>query len=223
MDKELESEQQRAYTYHFFFNHGLFEEIFHLKDFINSTEEYLNKELAEKSEQKAASEELNPVFNPEAQFGSIFPNILWRTTFLHSYFLLESSLDQICKNIQEAENYSLLLKDINGRGIQRASLYLRKVCGITSPFDTQYWSELQDFNKIRNLFVHADGVVEKSNNDIARIVAKYQGITLGNFGEFEALPLEISKDFTLYSLNCIESFIQSVYQNMLQVNNKNQA
>ena len=214
MDKKLEIEHQKTFTYHFFFNHGLFEEILHLQDFINSTDKYLNEKLISKVEQEDNNEEYDPRFNVESQFGNIFPNILWRTTFLYSYFLLESSLDQICKNIQEAENHTLTLKDLSGRGIQRASLYLRKVCKMTIPFDTKNWVELQDFNKIRNLFVHSDGLVEKTNQDIIKIAAKYKGIEFGDFDNFGVSFLEISKDFTFYSLNCIESFFQSIYQNI---------
>lgn len=214
MDKDLEIEHQRTYTYHFFFNHGLFEEILHLQDFVNSTDEYLNEKLTSKVGQENSIESDDPRFNVENQFGHICPNILWRTTFLHSYFLLESSLDQICKNIQEAENYTLTLKDISGRGIQRASLYLRKVCEVTIPFDTIYWIELQDYNKIRNLFVHSDGMVEKTNQDVIKISTKYKGIELGDFDNYGVSFLEISKDFTIYSLNCIEAFFQSIYQNI---------
>ena len=214
MDKDLEIEHQRTYTYHFFFNHGLFEEILHLQDFINSTDEYLNEKLTSKIRQENNTENYDQRFNVENQFGHIFPNILWRTTFLHSYFILESSLDQICKNIQEAENHNLTLKDISGRGIQRASLYLRKVCRVTIPFDTKNWIELQDFNKIRNLFVHSDGVVERTNLDIIRIASKYKGIKLGDFDNNVVSFLEISKGFTIYSLNCIESFFQSIYLNI---------
>lgn len=214
MDKDLEIEHQRTYTYHFFFNHGLFEEILNLQDFINSTDEYLNEKLTSKVGQENYNENYDPRFNAENQFGHIFPSILWRTTFLHSYFLLESSLDQICKNIQETEHHTLTLKDISGRGIQRASLYLRKVCKVTIPFDTKYWIELQDFNKIRNSLVHSDGVVEKTNQDIIKIAANYNGIVLGDFDNNGVSFLEISKDFTVYSLNCIESFFKSIYQNI---------
>ena len=214
MDKDLEIEHQKAYTYHFFFNHGLFEEILHLQDFIISTDDYLREKIASKVGQKNDIENYDPTFNTENQFGHIFPNILWRTTFLHSYFLLESSLDQICKNVQESENHNLTLKDISGRGIQRASLYLRKVCKVTIPFETKNWIELQDFNKIRNLFVHSDGVVEKTNQDIIKIAAKYGGIKLSDFDNYGSSFLEISKDFTVYALNCIDFFFQSIYQNI---------
>jgi hypothetical protein len=214
LDKDLEIEHQRAFTYHFFFNHGLFEEILHLQDFINSTDEFIKAKLISQTEEERRTGNYDPRFNAENQFGNIFPNILWRTTFLHGYFLLETSLDQICKNIQEAENYSLTLKDISGRGIQRASLYLRKVCKVNIPFDTKCWSELQDFNKIRNLFAHSDGIVEKANQDMISIVEKYEGIYLSAFDDFGLSFLGITKDFTLYSLECIDSFFHSVHANM---------
>lgn len=217
MGKNLEIQHQKAYTFHFFFNHGLFDEIFHLRDFINATDEYLNEKFISKDKPENNGENYNPRFNSRNQFETIFPNILWRTIFLHSYFLFESSLDQICNNIQESEKYALTLRDMNGRGIQRASLYLRKVCKITNPFTTRHWVELMDFNKMRNVFVHSDGLVEMNNLDIIKIASKYQGIVLDDFDSFGVSSLKILKEFTLYSLQCIESFFQNVHSSIQDI------
>ena len=200
MDSELYKEHHRAYTYHFFFNHGLFEEISHLQEFINSTDAFLKTKLFLETQQLDDIESYNPSFTTEQQFGNVFPSILWRTTFLHSYFLLESSLNQICKNIQEAENYQLTVKDISGAGIQRASIYLRKVCNITIPFETVFWTELQDFNKVRNILVHSDGEVEKSNQEIIRIASTYKGLNIDDFDKLGFSILDISKEFTVNAL-----------------------
>ncbi len=214
MDRELYKEHHRAYTYHFFFNHGLFEEILHLKDFVNSTDEFLKTKLFTENQLLDNFESYNPSFTPEHQFGNVFPNILWRTTFLHSYFLLESSLNQICKNIQEAEDYLLTIKDISGAGIQRACIYLRKVCNIAIPFETVFWTELQDFNKVRNIFVHSDGEVEKSNQEIIRIASKYKGLNIDDFDKLGFSNLEISKEFTINALQSIDSFFHDLYKNI---------
>jgi len=218
MDSELYKEHHRAYTYHFFFNHGLFEEILHLQDFINSTDEFLKTKLFIENQQLGNFESYNPSFTLKHQFGNVFPNILWRTTFLHSYFLLESSLNQICKNIQEAEDHQLSLKDISGAGIQRACKYLRKVCNIALPFDTVFWTELQDFNKVRNIFVHSDGEVEKSNQEVIKITSKYEGLKIGDFDKLGLSSLEISKEFTIYALHSIDSFFHDLHTNIQKGN-----
>lgn len=215
MDEDLKKEHQRAYAYHFFFNHGLFEEIMSFEDFISSIDGFIKEKLVSiRARDSNEDDAYNPRFDTEHQFEVVFPYILWRTTFLHSYFVLESALDQVCKNVGEAEDYVLTLKDISGQGIQRASTYLRKVCKVTMPFETDKWKKLQDFNKVRNAFVHSDGVVDKSNKDIIRIAAEYDGITLSEFDDFGVAFLTISKDFTLYSLKTIEQFFQDIHRNI---------
>ncbi len=161
MDEELDKEHLKQYTYHFFFAHGVYEQLKDIEDFINSTDNFLSENLKIAKPLSDNSENLNPRFHPEVQFGSIFPDILWRTTFLHSYFLLESSLDQVCKNLQQTENYKLSLSDISGNGIFRASVYLKKVCNILEPFSDNSWAKLTDYNKLRNIFVHGDGLASK--------------------------------------------------------------
>jgi len=103
------------------------------------------------------------------QYEGVFSMILWKSLFLSTYFLLENSLDQICKNLSKSNSYNLTLKDISGNGIFRSSLYLKKVCHIIEPFETQTWTEVNDFNKIRNVFVHSDGILSKSSNETIKI------------------------------------------------------
>jgi hypothetical protein len=214
MHKELKKELHKDYTYHFFFNDGLLEEITHLQDFINSTDEFLKSKLFIENQHHKDFENNHPSFTTENQFENIFPNILWRTTFLHSYFLLESSLNQICKNIQELEEHPVSLKDISGAGIQRACTYLRKVCNIDIPFETDSWKEIQDFNKVRNIFVHSDGEVEKSNQEIVKIASKYNGLNIDDFGNYGFAYLGITKEFVIYALESIDRFFHDLHVNI---------
>ena len=219
MDEELKKENHRDYTYHFYFNHGLFEAIIHLNDFINTIDDHLAEKLRSKVKQEQETGSYDPRFNAEGQYGIIFPDILWRTTFLHSYFLLESALDQICTNIQIAEDYSISLKDLNGRGIQRASLYLKKVVNVTMPFETDTWKTLLDLNKIRNIFVHSDGNADLSNKEVLNFSKKYSGLSIYESFDKEYLSLSLSKDFTLEALLKIESFFYDIY-NYIQPRNR---
>lgn len=137
---------------------------------------------------------------------------------MQSYFFAESMLDQICNNIEIAEDYKLTLKDIKGNGIQRSSLYLKKVANVRKPFETPSWRALQDFNKIRNLFVHADGVFDTSNNDALTLSKKYEGLSFSTNIITNELIISISKIFTLNVLDSIEVFFQDVHEHMMPKN-----
>lgn len=209
MDESLQKEHNRQHTYHFFFVHGIFEELQDIEDFINSTDKFLLKNA---KIGKTAPDNINPRFHPELQFGMIFPDILWRTTFLHSYFLLESSLDEVCNNLQQTENYNLSLSDIAGNGIFRASVYLKKVCNIPGPFSESSWGILNDYNKLRNIFAHANGIASKK---IASNLAKRNKGVLATHFDSDEMQLILSKEFVLKATKEIGRFF-SILQIAMQ-------
>jgi hypothetical protein len=214
MDKEQEIFHQRTHTYHFFFIHGLFDEIMHLQEFIEFTEQFFTEKLIIKTEEEKDIRNLHPVFNAENQLGIVFPKILWRTAFLHSFFLTESSLDQICRNIQIAQNISLSLTDISGKGIKRAELFLRKLANVTLPFESKEWQDILDFNKIRNAFVHSDGIISKGNKDLINVSKKYIGLYLPEFGNYDYSELNLDKEFCVFSLKTILDFFIALHKNL---------
>ncbi|NUY82681.1 hypothetical protein HUK80_17395 [Flavobacterium sp. MAH-1] len=211
MDKEIEKGLEDDYTYHFFFNHGLFDVLKHYEDLIEETESFLKSKI-DAMKGDTGEEITDERFGKEMQYQTIFPVILWKSLFLSSYFLLENSLDEICKNLRKSNSYELSLKDMSGNGISRSSLYLKKVCHITNSFQTQTWVEITDFNKIRNVLVHSDGVFPKSNADVINVCAKYGQIKLSEYDD--NLIIEFDNEFCKYSLSQIENFITDIYKEM---------
>jgi hypothetical protein len=212
MDKDLKKELEDSYTYHFFFNHGVYDELKHYEDLISETELFLKTKVAV-MEGNTEEEIIDERFGKRIQYEGIFPMILWKSLFLSTYFLLENSLDQICKNIKKSNSYNLTLKDISGNGISRSCLYLRKVCNITKPFETQTWTEINDFNKIRNVFVHSDGILSKSAADTIKVCEKYSQIQLTEYDD-DNFIINIDSEFCKYSLTKIEKLITDVHNGM---------
>ena len=167
-DKEMKKHIDDSFTYHFFFNHGLIDELYNFRQLIDETEKYLTEKVEAHSNLKdeTSSDER---FGIAQNFESFFPYILWKSLLLSLYFQMEDALNQICENLRKSNNYELELKDINGNGIFKSSLYLKKVCGITNPFQTDNWNKLIEFNKIRNMLVHTDGILKKSNLNLVNI------------------------------------------------------
>ena len=177
MDEEIKKELEDTYTYHFFFNHGVYDELKHYEDLISETELFLKTKVVS-MENSVDEEIIDERFGKKSQYEGIFPTILWKSLFLSTYFLLENSLDQIYKNLRKSNSYNLKLKDISGNGVFRSSLYLKKVCNVITPFQSETWTEITDFNKIRNVFVHSDGILLKSSTDTIKICEKYNQIEL---------------------------------------------
>lgn len=212
MDRELKKELEDRYTYHFFFNHGVYDELKHYEDLISETEQFLKTKVAV-MEGSTEEEIIDERFGKRIQYEGIFPMILWKSLFLSTYFLLENSLDQICKNLMKSNSYNLTLKDISGNGIFRSSLYLKKVCNITKPFETQTWTEINDFNKIRNVFVHSDGILPKSATDTIKVCKKYSQIQITVYDD-DNFSINIDSEFCKYSLTKIEILLNNVHTGM---------
>lgn len=197
----LTEEQLKRFTYFSHFNY-ITSELNNIRAFIKTTDEFLKDNL-QSTKELSESEISNMRLDPEVQFGSIFPDILWRTTFLHSYFRLESSLDQICKNLQKTENYKVGLADISGNGIFRASVYLKKVCQISKSFSDNTWSKLNDYNKLRNIFVHGEPVVNRKKG--IGLAERNKGLLIAII-DFDKIALRFSKEFNLKAIQTIDSF-----------------
>lgn len=77
------------------------------------------------------------------------------------YSLLESSLNYLCQYLFRLNRFGLKLEEVRRDGIERAKLYLSKVCLIDFTEESKEWQEMQKLNRIRNCVVHAEGIVNK--------------------------------------------------------------
>jgi hypothetical protein len=121
--------------------------------------------------------EVNAMLNDIAEddMTENLPITIWYSLFAHCYHLLEHRLNHICKFLYKHNKYKLSLDDLKGKGIFRARNYLEKVVGICLPDNSNEWEEIVIYSKIRNIIVHNDGRIDKSNPDkkvIAYINAK---------------------------------------------------
>ena len=211
-DEEMKKQIDDSFTYHFFFNHGLFDELYNFRQLIEETEKYLTEKVEAHSNLKDATT-ADERFGIAENFESFFPFILWKSLLLSLYFQMENALNQICENLKKSNNYELELKDISGNGIFKSSLYLKKVCGITNPFETDNWNKLIEFNKIRNMLVHTDGILKKSNLNLVNICKKYEGIILADFSDEES-SVSIMEEYCKLTLDNVEELFNQIYRNM---------
>jgi hypothetical protein len=210
MEEKIDKKQLKQFTYRYHFDY-ISHELKDIEAFIKSTDKFLADNLQNNKKLSDEPEHTNPRLHPEVQFGSIFPDILWRTTFLHSYFRLESSLDQVCKNLQQTEDYKIGLEDVAGKGIFRASVYLKKVCDISEPFSDNTWGKLNDYNKLRNIFVHGEPMVDRKKG--VELATRNEGLLVSPIN-FDKITLRLSKEFNLKALQTIDNFFQILKQEM---------
>lgn len=211
-DEEVQYLMDYEYTYHFFFNPGLFDTLVHYQDLIKETETFLDAQLDDLKNGEEISV-IDERFGKQLQYEYIFPEILWKSVFLNLYFLVENSLDKICNNLRNINQHTISLKDMTGNGIYRSSLYLKRVCEINDSFNTASWNSIQDFNKIRNVLVHSDGLFSTSNTKIIAICEKYQDLEYLDFEE-GSNKIYVNQNFSEVVLKKVHDFFNQLHVEM---------
>ena len=141
------------------------------------------------------------------EFSEVFPVLFRSSLFLSCYALLEARLDQLCNILRMRNGYKVGLDDIKGRGITRARIYLRKVCGM--PFPDRQWKTLMFLNATRNALIHSEGCipVDGVGKEIHRFAASNpQLLKIG--GDRRIL---LQEGFLPYALTTISSFFEDLY------------
>ena len=93
-----------------------------------------------------------------------YPDIHRTALVVAIYIFIEDQLNGLCHTLQESIATRLRLRDINGKGVERAFLFLSKVIG----FDLSRISSkafVSNVNKLRNRIVHAGGILPDDPKD----------------------------------------------------------
>lgn len=74
--------------------------------------------------------------------------------------LLEEAFNTLCRAYQLSEKYTLVQKDIEGQGLERAIKYLDKVAGVHGIKSDVNWEYVKTIRDARNMIVHNGGRVK---------------------------------------------------------------
>lgn len=89
------------------------------------------------------------------------PQLIRKSLFIQTFFLFENFLFQLCDHYKMTKDYKVRHKDMHGQGIERAKLYLSKICLIQEPFSTDSWNKIKAYSEVRNSIAHSNSVMKK--------------------------------------------------------------
>jgi len=170
------------------------------------------KDLAKRYYERIDENEFNDYFIEEnVRIEDIFLKQFRYSIVVMIYSLLESRLNHFCHYLSKSKKLRLELDDIKGDGIERAKLYLSKVCLIDFPEQGHEWNEMIKLNIIRNCVVHAEGIVHKAKNQ-----KKLKGVINNTCGlEVENKYLKIENSYIDSALLDAENLINKVYEKVI--------
>ncbi len=96
------------------------------------------------------------------QLAEYFPALIWQTAFIQMYFILESSIINLCKTVRSEGGFT---NPVTGKhkGLVAAQKFLTTVVGVSFPFEGAVhgpiWNELLRMNELRNIFAHRMGQI----------------------------------------------------------------
>lgn len=149
-----------------------------IKKFMQNEQKILTEKLQKASEKIEGRQKnrFNEYFiNEQYYVNDLFPSIQWAAMFVVAFNLFEKTLNDICSICKAKLNLGIELRDIEGRGIERAKKYLSKVHGITDSFSKNGWQEIKTFSRIRNVLSHTYGeldLAQKNHKNIFDEITK---------------------------------------------------
>lgn len=125
-----------------------------------------------------------------------YPSIHRESLVLTIYNFLEDQLNDLCETLAESIEHQVRLKDLNGRGTERAKLYLSRVAGFDlSKFGAEM-GHINSVNQLRNQIVHSGSTLpEKADDRLNRFVEKSPFLS-GNPGERVAIDAGFVEELT---------------------------
>lgn len=147
--------------------------------------------------------QLEAHFIDRAMEYSELDDILWNTVFLYCFAVLEAKMTQLCEHHEEDGGHLIKLKDLMGKGICRARLYLKKVAGVPDG-SFENWEEIVIAGKVRNYILHnGSKVKEQDLKSLQSFEIKYGTLTINDNNylnlskEFCERNIEISKNLLI--------------------------
>jgi hypothetical protein len=101
---------------------------------------------------------------------NVFPSLQWLSLFNTAYSVFEKNMNYLCRLAEIKTKSNFKLNDLNGQGIQRAKLYLKKVASIDTPFSDQLWHKITKYADLRNVMAHATGELDLSNGKHEKVL-----------------------------------------------------
>jgi len=138
------------------------------------------------------------------QYQTLTPEFHRESLLISLYNFLENQMNTLCEKLAVSVDSRIELKDLNGKGVERAKLYLTKMVGIDFNRFGEEWGYIQDINKLRNCIVHNGGKISSApNNKLHEVIRKNSKLTKTETG-YLSVGSDLIDDFIATLLKFFE-------------------
>ncbi len=187
-----------------------------LQEFSNFRRYVLAMERLIDEQERAEVEELQPDANQlsevdkgefwawhyPAHWDQVVRTLFRASTLMAMASFLETTLNQVCKDVRLVTEEALSPKELHGGAIERSMRYLIRFGGFSEPRD-ELRRHVIDIVEIRNAFVHANGKI-----DACRSPKKVRAVMTRSPGLREELArIVIEKKYLCHAVERIENLL----------------
>jgi hypothetical protein len=133
-----------------------------------------------------------------------FRYVLRSSFFVHLCSFVEVRLNRVCDWVAYLKKTPIRVGDLRYSGVRRARTYLLQVAGINLA-KVAGWSDLMDYNKLRNYVVHNRGV-PKRDSHLDRYIRR-SGVPLQRGKQGQVI---FGREFCEDVLETVETFFQEL-------------
>ncbi len=199
------------------------------KSHIGKVESLLNQEI-EELEEKFENSLQSALSEDDAQYRiehsseeywlvkDELPRIQRQGDLMGVFSFLENRLNNICvrhsRSLQMNDEYEgrqtvrKELKDMKGKGLEKAVAYLKEVIGVQFPSENNAWREITSIQKIRNAFTHSDGFIKNYDKGKRRHIENY--ISKSDYLLLNSDQIVILNGFINYCLDQFQAFFDEL-------------
>ncbi len=158
------------------------------------------------------------------------PRIQRQSNLIGVHAFLENSLNNLCnrhyRSLQLKDEYEgrkterKELKDMKGKGLEKAVAYLKDVLGIKFPSESYAWREITSIQKVRNAFTHSEGSI--NNYDAGEKIHIENYVVRSDYLLFKIDQIIILNGFVTYCLDQFKVFFHELMKLIEETEEKNQ-
>lgn len=135
-----------------------------------------------------------------------YPSMRRSSTLLSIYASLEDEINLLCFNAQKHKKYDIGFKDLTGTGLERATSYLTKVCGLHGIKQDASWNELKKIGQLRNKMAHTDGKIRKDDDIMKYVKSRKDLSTVSIYRLYEDTRINLEKGYLEHVLDTVSTF-----------------
>lgn len=146
------------------------------------------------------------------EISEVYPQIQRKSELICIYSVLENSLNNLCALFQSVNKSPLKLRDLGEKDIiKRAKVYLTKVMTVQFPEDHSSWKEVTMIQKIRNKFVHEEGLFPTGSNDLIAYIKGNPYLDISKPHE-DFYKIKLLKGFSSHCSTVFETFFDEFFK-----------